>query len=295
MQAERSVFPPLNCPPRFGDNRCVLSDGELTALLAEDAPYGDLTTQALGIAGCGGRLVFSARQTMRVCGVEEAVRLFLLAGAEAELVHGTGLDAPAGQVLLRAEGPAGALHLAWKTAQILVEWASGLATGAAELVRVAAPVPVACTRKNPPGTKALAAKAVAAGGAVMHRLGLSETLLVFPEHRLFLSGEPRECIARLQQRQPEKKVVVEVKNQEEALLWARAGADVLQLEKFFPEQIAACRQALAAEGLTPRLAAAGGIHAGNGAAYVAAGAQVLVSSAPYMAPPRDVQVDFSVR
>ncbi|TYO61677.1 hypothetical protein FXV83_37000 [Bradyrhizobium hipponense] len=37
-------------------------------------------------------------------------------------------------------------------------------------------------------------------------------------------------------------------------------------------------------------AAAGGINAGNAAAYAQAGADVLVTSSPYLAKPRDVQV-----
>jgi molybdenum transport protein len=42
----------------------------------------------------------------------------------------------------------------------------------------------------------------------------------------------------------------------------------------------------------PLLAAAGGIRADNAAAYVAAGADFLVTSSPYWAPPKDVQVIF---
>jgi molybdenum transport protein len=41
------------------------------------------------------------------------------------------------------------------------------------------------------------------------------------------------------------------------------------------------------------VAAAGGINAGNAAAYARAGADVVVTSAPYLARPRDVQVRIS--
>lgn len=43
----------------------------------------------------------------------------------------------------------------------------------------------------------------------------------------------------------------------------------------------------------PVIAAAGGIHPGNAALYAATGVDVLVSSWPYWAPPRDVQVTFT--
>ncbi len=45
----------------------------------------------------------------------------------------------------------------------------------------------------------------------MHRLGLSETVLVFPEHRAFLGDVPLfQVVERLRASAPEKKIVVEV-------------------------------------------------------------------------------------
>ena len=169
----------------------ALSGDELSRLLQDDAPCGDLTTESLAIGAAAGRLDFTARGPMVVCGVEEAARLFTLAGARVHLLAGSGTALGAGEKLLIAEGSAAQLHRAWKTAQTLVEWASGIASSAAAIVAEASGVAVACTRKNVPGTKAMSVKAVKAGGAVMHRLGLSETLLLFAEHRLFWTKHRR--------------------------------------------------------------------------------------------------------
>ena len=269
----------------------ALTDTALGALLDDDTPCGDLSTDTLGIGKEAARLEFRARQAMTVCAGEEAVRLFELAGARARLVAPSGASAVAGEPILEAEGCAAGLHRAWKTAQTLVEWASGIATATAAIVAAANGIAVACTRKNVPGTKALSVKAVKAGGGIMHRLGLSETLLLFPEHRLFLAEAPARTIERLRRAQPEKKIVVKVARLEDAQVWAAAGADVLQLEKFTPEAVAACRSLLNPE-VHLLLAAAGGIRADNAAAYAAAGADLLVTSAPYTAPPMDVQVNF---
>jgi len=267
-----------------------LNDTALQALLDDDAPCGDLTTESLGIGSQPARLEFRARQAMTVCASEEAVRLFELAGARARLVVHSGNSVVAGELILDAEGSTADLHRAWKTAQVLVEWASGIASATASIVAAAGGVAVACTRKNVPGTKTLSAKAVKAGGGIMHRLGLSESLLVFAEHRLFLDETPAQTLQGLRRAQPEKKIVVEVGSRDEAQAWA--DADVLQLEKFSPEAVAALSAALGES--RPLLAAAGGINAGNAAAYVAAGADLLVTSAPYTAAPKDVQVNFSV-
>jgi len=270
----------------------MLSDEALARLLDDDVPCLDLTTASLGIGRTPGRLEFRARHAMTVCASEEAARLFALAGATAEVAAASGAALVRNDLLLEAYGGAASLHHAWKTAQTLIEWASGIASAAAAMVAAARPVPVACTRKNVPGTKAISVKAVRAGGATMHRLGLSETLLVFQEHRLYLDEPPAATIARLHAAEPEKKVVVEVTDIQEALRWGAAGADVLQLEKFSVEDVVACRAALADAGHGARLAVAGGVRVDNAGAYAAAGADLLVTSAPYSAPPKDVQVTF---
>ena len=125
----------------------------------------------------------------------------------------------------------------------------------------------------------------------MHRLGLSETLLVFPEHRAFLASNTlASTLAGVRAAQPEKKLVVEVGSVDEALACAHAGVDVLQLERFAPEALAALRQRLDEARLHPLLAPAGGVTATNAVAFARAGADFLVSSAPYFAPPADVKV-----
>jgi molybdenum transport protein len=276
-------------------NTCCLDDDALLALLRDDVPLGDLTTRSLGIGHAQGRAVFHARKPMRVCASEEAARLFELAGARAVIRRASGTFATEGTELLEAEGSAAALHEAWKVAQTLMEYASGIASTAAAIVgalhEAGLSVPVACTRKNFPGTKAMAVKAVLSGGAVMHRLGLSETLLVFAEHRVFLSDETAVSrIASLRESCPEKKLVAEATDIGDALYLARCGVDVLQLEKFTPAQVAECRDHLAREGLVPLLAAAGGVNAENAVDYARAGARLLVTSAPYFSRPADVKV-----
>ena len=127
----------------------------------------------------------------------------------------------------------------------------------------------------------------------MHRLGLSESILLFPEHRALLGEQPlASTVALLRRGAPEKKLVIEVTSIEAALLAAEAGFDVLQLEKFTPDEVMALSQQLSERPRRPQVAVAGGVNAGNAAAYAGAGADVLVTSAPYLAKPRDVQVQI---
>ncbi|HVQ72616.1 MAG TPA: ModD protein [Bradyrhizobium sp.] len=274
----------------------VGSRAELEELLADDVPHGDLTTDALGIGAVSGSMQFTARDAMVLALAEDAAAIIELAGCRVELFASSGTTLEQGAPILTAQGPAAALLRSWKVAQTLIEIWSGVATDARAIVAaataVAPNIAVACTRKNVPGTKRFAVAAVKAGGAVMHRLGLSETVLVFPEHRAFLGQEPFVgLVERLKRAAPEKRLVVEVTTLEAAIVAAAVGFDVIQAEKFTPDQIAllVARMATIARS-RPVVAAAGGIHAENVAAYARAGADVVVTSSPYLARPRDVQV-----
>jgi molybdenum transport protein len=274
------------------------SRAELERLLADDVPYGDLTTDALGIGAAPGSMAFAVRDKMVLALAEDAAAIIELTGCRVELLAQSGTVLDPGSPILMAHGPASALLRSWKVAQTLIEIWSGVATEARAIVdaatAVAPHIAVACTRKNVPGTKRFAVAAVKAGGAVMHRLGLSETVLVFPEHRAFLGGQSLAgSVKRLRRGAPEKRLVIEVSTLEAAVEAAAAGFDVIQAEKFAPAEIGALVARMASMGSRPIVAAAGGINPGNVAAYAQAGADVIVTSAPYLARPRDVQVRIS--
>jgi molybdenum transport protein len=275
----------------------ALADAELSRLIFEDCPYGDLTTTSIGIASRNARLTFRARDSMVVAGIEEAERMFALCGAFASAKVQSGAQVDAGTLLLTAEGTAGALHSCWKVSQTFTEIWSGIANAARRLVDNAAAidpsVKVACTRKNVPGTKAMAVKAIRAGGAMPHRLGLSETILVFAEHRLFLDEDWIVTAQRLRDEAPEKKLVIEVGNIDEAIQAAAAGFDVIQTERFTPDMVAGLMDKLVRFKPRPLIAAAAGINPDNVADYVKAGADIIVTSWPYTARPCDVKVEFS--
>ena len=273
----------------------LISDQALDAFLAEDVAFLDLTTHVLALGDKLGRMRFTARNAMTVACIEEAARIISRTGADVELLARSGEPKEAGATLLSATGSADALLRAWKVSQTLVEIASGIATATAAIVtaaRAAKPdIAIACTRKSAPGTKLLSLKAILAGGATPHRLGLSELILIFPEHCAFLGDEPAEkTIARVRRAAPEKKIVVEVGSESAALAWAAAGADVVQTEKFKPEAVASLCAALTGAAPRPLIAAAGGINAENAALYAQAGADILVTSAPYWGKPADVSV-----
>lgn len=277
---------------RNGQTTQVAPLSELQRMLADDVPYGDLTTEALDIGHMSGEMTFVARDSMTLALVEEAASIIELAGCRVELRARSGDDLPAGSPILTARGAASGLHRSWKVAQTLIETWSGVASAARSMtlkLRAVAPESVvACTRKHIPGAKPYAIAAVKAGGAIMHRTGLSETVVVFPQHLSFIDDKAWTTLAaKLRRAAPERKLVVEVESVGDGVSAAQAGFDVVQAERFKPAQIAEL-----AGKIDPSvvIAAAGGVDDGNAVDYAIAGAKVLVTSWPYSARPRDVQV-----
>jgi len=244
---------------------------DIDRLLQEDASAGDLTTEALGLAGRRGRIRFAARGGYVVAGVETAADMLQRAGAEVTLCARSGDAVASGTQLLSGDGDAADLHLAWKTSQTLVEVLSGFATAARAIVAAAQSVnpdvQVACTRKVFPGGCALSHIAVKAGGAILHRASLSETVLVFREHLTLWPDASLDAVAtRLRRNAPEKKLAIEADGIEEAKRALAAGCDVIQLEKFPIEAVAEVVAHARATGVHAIIAAAGRVNAANAAA-----------------------------
>lgn len=274
-----------------------LSDHELEALLSEDVPYGDLTTASLGIIDQRARITFSTRERPLVVScTEEAVRLCGLYGLEIDGFVKSGTLVPPKSVFLEAHGEAGNIHRIWKSVQNLLDYASGISTYTREAVLLARSINpdivVATTRKTTPFTKKIAIKAVESGGGVAHRLGLSESILIFDYHRVFFPAEEAfvEALSKAKKANPEKKIVIEASNIAEALKFALQGADILQLEKFPMSKLSDAVRILRADYPHITLIATGGISAKNIAEYAGTGVDMIVTSSPYSAQPADIKV-----
>lgn len=275
-----------------------LSDREIERFIEEDVPYGDLTTTLLGIGGKYGQISFTSRENTVLCCTEEAARVLEKSGARITLCMESGLDVEQGSTFLVAEGTAASLHAAWKVALNLLEYASGIATRTRAIVSEAKAVnpgiSVVTTRKSFPGTKKIAIKAIMAGGAMPHRLGLSETILVFDKHRTFLDNRESfaETVEILKKRAPEHKIIMEADSYEEALRFAECGADVVQVDKMQPEILTDLAARIHSDHPGIAVSAAGGINAENAARYAKTGIDIMVLSSVYFGKPSDIAVSL---
>lgn len=272
-----------------------ISDSYLDQIIADDVPSIDLTTHVLGIGDAPGRMEYFTRDDAVLCGTEEAARIFAKLGCTVLDYQPSGARLSAGDVFMHIEGPASGLHMGWKCCLNIFEYYSALATKARQMVDEAHAGNPRCevltTRKCMTGTKLLDTKAVTVGGAFPHRLGLSETVLVFDHHLTFYGGMDKFIadLPEIKAKVCEKKLFVEA-GVEDAPRLAQAGVDGIQLDKVPAADLTVLVPQIRAIAPHVTLIAAGGVNLKNARAYAATGVDGLATTCLHFAKPLDMSV-----
>ena len=275
-----------------------IPDSRIDQFIAEDVPYIDLTSEVLGIGGERGEMEFFTREACVLAGVPVARRIAEKCGCEIVNARADGDELAAGDAFFMVRGAAADLHAAWKVCLNTFDHLSAVATKTRAMVNAAHAVNPHCevltTRKSMPGAKDLLTSAVMAGGAFPHRLGLSETVLVFENHMEFMGGFDAfvEQLPNIKSKCIEKKLFVEANAEQARTLGARkcgwGRRRWHSARQGSVEQLASLVAEL--HEIDPRLTliAAGGINPENAAAYAATGVDGLATTAPFSAKPCDM-------
>ena len=265
-------------------------------LLLDDVNQGDLTTRSLGIVNREGIMTFIMKNKSRLSGVSLTCKILKKLNLNIIYAACDGSDLEAGAEIIKAAGKADVLHQAWKVCQNILEWSCGVAGYMSQMLAIAREfnpnIQIVCTRKNIPGTKLIALEAILNGGGQIHRCGTAETVLLFANHR-YLFDEPDNWarqIEILRKNTPEKKIIVEADKLEDVNLIIQAKPDVIQLDKFTPDDIKYVLQLVTQSNSQIEISAAGGINKDNVAEYAQTGVLMLVTSSAYYANPANVKV-----
>ncbi len=256
------------------------------AALAEDVGSGDVTTLATVDPAARARASIRQKAPGAIYGLDAAEAVF------AELDEGAifrreveeGVWREQGPVLV-IEGAAGALLTGERTALNFLAHLSGVATLAAQAAREVqgTPARVLDTRKTTPGLRMLEKAAVAAGGAVNHRIGLYDAILI-KENHIAAAGGIAAAVERARASAPglAGTLEVEVRDSVEIDQALAVGAPRLLLDNMDLGQL---RAAVAQVAGRAKLEASGGVNlrtlravAETGVDWVSMGA--LTHSAP---------------
>ncbi|MGA6126742.1 MULTISPECIES: carboxylating nicotinate-nucleotide diphosphorylase [unclassified Microbacterium] len=156
------------------------------AALAEDAPWGDLTSEALIPASATATAELVARESGVFSGGEVFAAAFALTDARVavDVRAADGTRFALGDVLAVVTGPARAVLTAERIGLNFAQRMSGVATLTARYVDAVAGtgVRIADTRKTTPGLRAFERHAVRSGGGANHRYSLSDAVMAKDNH-----------------------------------------------------------------------------------------------------------------
>ena len=286
----------LLCPDAFLSPLAI--DEAVTRALAEDlGRAGDVTSVATIPEGTRGSAVMKAREAGVVAGLAVAEAVFRKLDPAVEITGHLrdGASVAPKTVLMTIAGDARALLSAERTALNFVGHLSGIASAAAEFVRLVAHTRarVCCTRKTTPGLRALEKYAVRCGGAFNHRFGLDDAILIKDNH-IAVAGGVRAVLERAKAAAGHLvKIEIEVDTLEQLKTVLDVGiADAVLLDNMSP---ATMKQAVAMVAGRLTIEASGGITHASAAAIAESGVDYLSSGAiTHSSPNLDVGLDIEI-
>jgi nicotinate-nucleotide pyrophosphorylase (carboxylating) len=261
------------------------SDYKLTDMikkfLDEDIGYGDITSETLipSSQQAKGRLYF--KEPGVVSGLTEASIVFEILGCNIQRLVEDGERVTKDKTLLSVEGSARALLMGERLALNIIGRMAGIATQTTQFVEEVkkrnATTRVAATRKTLPGLRYFDKRAIIDGGGDPHRFGLDDCVLIKDNH-LELVPSITEAVKRARVGVSfTKKIEIEVRNFEDALEAAKAGADIIMFDNMPPHEIVINLSKLDELGFRSRIIyeASGGITSENIGEYIESGVDII--------------------
>ncbi|NER79621.1 MAG: carboxylating nicotinate-nucleotide diphosphorylase [Leptolyngbya sp. SIO1D8] len=213
----------------------VILDPLLTGWLQEDIGRGDRTTAGLGnLVDKPGKAVWRAKASGNVAGLPIAQRVFELVSAETRFtcLVSEGASCHPGDEIAAIAGPLWALLMAERVALNIAMRLSGIATLTHGYVATISDLPTQLvdTRKTTPGLRCLEKYATWIGGAVNHRMGLDDAVMIKDNH-VAAAGSIQAAIKQIRQRIPYP-LTIEVETETLDMVEAAlaADADIIMLD-----------------------------------------------------------------
>ena len=255
----------------------------VTLALDEDLNYqsaeqGDITAQLIPQAEQANAKVIT-REDCIFCGKDLIIEVFKQVDPSVvvNICVNDGDFVSANSTLFTASGSARAILTAERTALNFVQTLSGTATTTAHYVKELSGTNTQLldTRKTIPGLRALQKYAVKCGGGANHRIGLFDAFLI-KENHITACGGINNAVAQAKLNHADKPIEVEVESFDELEQAINAGANIIMLDNFNPEQI---RQAVTITNKRAKLEVSGNMTLETLKAYSQAGVDFISSGA----------------
>ena len=276
----------------------IYLENAVRAALDEDlGRAGDITTLATIPAGTQATAVLAVRKPGVVCGLPIAEASFRLIDPSIrfEPLVEDGASVPGDRTpVARVSGDARAILTAERTALNYMSRMSGISTMTAKYVALVAHTNanICCTRKTTPGLRAFEKYAVRCGGAMNHRFGLDDAVLIKDNH-IAVCGGIREALRAAKAFVGHLvKVEIEVDTLEQLQEVLDEGADFCLLDNMSTDMM---REAVKMSAGRVKLEASGGINIETVKAIAETGVDLISSGAlTHSAPILDLGLDIEI-
>jgi len=237
---------------------------ELKRFLDEDVGKGDITSKLLQKKRINAKII--TREDAVIAGVRFAKEIFSLKKCKVQIKKKDGSRAKPNQTILEINGNAGDILTCERTALNLLSRMCGIATQTKNLKKqiksVGSNSKLFATRKTAPGLRFFDKEAVHIGGGEKHRMTLNEMIMIKDNH---LASEGSLLRLLTKAKKTREKIEIEVETQNEAILCAKLGVNIIMLDNFSPVQIKKTINKLTEMGLRKKvmLEASGRINSKN--------------------------------
>jgi nicotinate-nucleotide pyrophosphorylase (carboxylating) len=274
MATSNSVLPPF-----------IVLDPVIQSWLLEDIGRGDRTTQSLL---CGdtaqGQAEWIAKAPGVIAGLPIAGRMFQLLDDKVSYIAFAveGEFCQQGQVVARLSGSLDTLLIGERVALNLVMHLSGIATLTREYVKKIADLPAKLvdTRKTTPGLRILEKYATQLGGAINHRMGLDDAVMIKDNHIAAVGGID-EAIRKVRSQIPYPLTIeVETETLDQVKEALQHKADIIMLDNMPLEMMRKAVQMIRQQDNRVKIEASGNVTLDTIRAVAETGVDYISTSAP---------------
>ncbi|BAY41202.1 nicotinate-nucleotide pyrophosphorylase [Nostoc sp. NIES-2111] len=263
----------------------LVLDPLLRGWLLEDIGKGDRTTNSLLKADVTlGSAKWVAKAPGVIAGLPVAARVFQLLNEKVSFVAiaDEGAFCEPGQVVAEMSGSLDALLMGERVALNLAMRLSGIATLTNKYVERIADLPARLvdTRKTTPGLRLLEKYATAVGGAINHRMGLDDAVMIKDNH-IAAAGGIGEAITRIRSQIPYTLTIeVETENIEQVKEALEYQADIIMLDNMPVDLMRQAVQLIRQQDGRVKIEASGNVTLETIRAVAETGVDYISSSAP---------------
>ncbi|MFW9884779.1 MAG: carboxylating nicotinate-nucleotide diphosphorylase [Candidatus Thorarchaeota archaeon] len=257
----------------------------LKGYLKEDIRTGDLTSNVTIPDDALGSATVYAKSRSVLAGIKETIAIAELTSLDYEVFAFEGNWVGPQEPIISLRGLARTLLGVERVCLNIIQRMSGIATKTYEMVQAAKEmnpkIRVAATRKTTPGFRYFEKRAVQVGGGDSHRYALDDMVLIKNNHIAVVGGAGAAVRAAREGVSFSKKISCEVRTLQESIEAIEAGADIVLLDNFTPQDVGGVHEVLIQREMRDKvlLEASGGINEDNIKDYAQSGVDIISSGA----------------